>query len=345
MSIYIIVFIILVIFCCFENNKKLFYMAIFALFIIAALRGEDVDRDYKTYLSIYDYLVNGYQYTIEPTFILLCLVSKSLINSPFLIFPVYAALGLYFKSKFIKEYSPYLFLSLVVYYSNFFFIHELTQIRIGVASAIGFYSIKYLIRDNKKTFVLMVLFSCLFHFSMVVFLVALFFDKNKIDIRFVISIFFMLFLSYILIGLKLSPLDILQYVPISVIHEKLVMYKYQTQHGMIEPVNVFSVMQFLRIGIVAFVFFHARKFSNNSAMVLLTKIYSLSPICLVLLSSLPAFAIRLSELFAVADIVLLPIIVTYCTQKKIANVVVIALSATALFINLYHNEIVNGYYI
>ncbi|MFD3245895.1 EpsG family protein [Rahnella aquatilis] len=345
MLIYIILLLVLVINCCFENNKKIFYSSIFILFIVAVLRGDDVDRDYKTYISIYEYLINGDSYTIEPTFILFTFISHAITGTPFLIFVIYASLALYYKAKYIRYFSPYICLSLLLYYSNFYFVHELTQIRIGVASAIGFFSLKYLIEGRKNKFIAYVLIATLFHFSMIVLLVSLLFDKNKISNNFISSAFILIVISYSLIILNVSPLDLLRYVPVSVIQEKLAIYKYQTANGMVEAVNVISALQLIRIGAIILIFCNAKKFDNNNSMVLLCKLYSLSPICLALLSSLPAFAIRISELFSVADIVVLPILASYCKQKNVARFAVVVLSVLVLFMNLYHNEIVKGYHI
>lgn len=343
MLIYIIILLILIFCCCFENNKKFFYLGIFVLFVFAIMRGSDVDRDYKTYISIYEYLINGDQYTIEPTFILFTYISHALTNSPVLIFTIYALIALYYKSKYIIYFSPYICLSLLLYYSNFYFIHELTQIRIGAASAIGFFALKYLLENNKRKFIILVMVSALFHFSMVVLLIALTFDKKKINSQFILSTYILMIASYSLIFLNINPLRLLQYIPISVLQEKLAIYTFQTENEMIEPVNVMSVIQIIRLCVITLIFANAKKFENNTSMILLCKIYSLSPLCLALLSSLPAFAIRVSELFYVADIVVLPILASYCKQNRMVRFAIVLLSIFILLMNLFHNEIVKGY--
>lgn len=344
MLIYIILLLILILCCCFENNRKFFYFGIVLLFIVAVMRGSDVDRDYETYISIYQYLIKGEPYTIEPTYILFTYMSHVLTGSPFLIFTIYAFIGLYYKSKYIRYFSPYICLSLLLYYSNFYFVHELTQIRIGAASAIGFFALKYLVENDKRKFVILIFISALFHFSMVVLLVALLFDKKKINSYFILTIYFLIVASYTLIFLNISPLRLLQYIPISVLQEKIAIYTFQTENEMIEPVNVMSAMQIIRLGAITLMFANAKKFENNVSMVLLCKIYSLSPLCLALLSSLPAFAIRVSELFSVADIVVLPILASYCKQNRTVRFAIVLLSIFILLMNLFHNEIVKGYH-
>lgn len=344
MLIYIVILFFLMICCYCENNKAFFYTGIVILFILAILRGEGVDRDYETYISIYGYLINGEPYTIEPTFILAAYISHYLTGSPVLIFFVFALIAIYYKSKFIITFSPYICLSLLIYYSNFYFVHELTQIRIGAASAIGFYAIKYLVKNEQRKFIILVLFSSLFHFSMVILLITLLFDKRKINIYYILTIYCLIIAGYLLIYLNISPLRVLQYIPISVLREKLAIYTYQTENGMIEPVNVTSIMQLVRLCVITFIFANSRKFENNTPMVLLSKLYSLSPVCLVLFSSLPAFAIRVSELYSVADIVVLPILATYCKQARMIRLGIVVLTICILLMNLFHNGIVNGYH-
>lgn len=345
MAIYLCIFSGLALFSLLNNhNKKIYFFFVTTLFILAAFRGVDVDRDYKTYISIYEYIIDGEPYTIEPTFYLMSWVSYLLTNSYELIFIVFCFAALFYKVKYIKQFSPYIFLSLLVYYSNFYFLHEMTQIRIGVGVAIGFFALKFLVEGNKRKFIYYIIAACCFHFSMVVMLIALKFNSKKISSKYIYIILCSIGLCYFSILWKINPVELLGYLPVPVIQEKLRIYNYQTQQGMIQPVNVFSIMQLFRIFILIFVFASYKKFSGDERFVLFLKIYALSPICLVLFSAIPAFAIRMSEIFAVAEIVLLPMIVYRCQQKNIAKLLVILYSACILSLNLYHNQIISGYH-
>ncbi|QKN28145.1 hypothetical protein HHJ52_23230 [Escherichia coli] len=63
---------------------------------------------------------------------------------------VYAAISFTFKIKYIQRNSHYLMLSVLVFYSNIFLLHDMTQIRVAVASIIAFYSLQYIVAGKQK---------------------------------------------------------------------------------------------------------------------------------------------------------------------------------------------------
>ncbi|EFH1640380.1 oligosaccharide repeat unit polymerase, partial [Escherichia coli] len=60
-------------------------------------------------------------------------------------------------------------------------------------------------------------------------------------------------------------------------------------------------------------------------------------------SNVPGFSLRLSELFNVGEIVLLPMLVSHIKQIKLAYLLVILISLCLLLINLYYLSLLKEY--
>lgn len=324
------------------NGKFHFYFAMILLGVLCVFRGNGVDRDYETYVSIYDYINNGYSYSIEPTFIFISQLSSLIFNSPFFIFVAYGILAIYFKIKFIKDWSPYIMLSVVIYFSNIYLLHEMTQIRIGLASSIGFYSLKYLLENNKGKFIFWVAVAILFHYSMAVFLLSLLFRTNEITFRYKFTYIATLLMFYALYFMNINVAVVLKYLNIAIIQSKYSMYQQQLMDSGIK-VNVFSIIQILHLLIIIFAFSFSSYFINDKKFVLILKIFSLSPISLVAFSAIPGVSLRLSELFSVAEIVLLPMLVQRVKHIKVAYLFVIVISLSMLLTNIYYLSLVKDY--
>ena len=111
----------------------LFFVLGFILILIAGFRSEEVVRDYVNYVTYFhdrDFLA------VEPAFVVISKIIYSLIGPyPIYLFLLFAILGVSFKLIAIKQLTEQWFLSLVIYLSNFFILHEMTQIRAGIASS------------------------------------------------------------------------------------------------------------------------------------------------------------------------------------------------------------------
>lgn len=343
MLIYIAIFILLLFLALLKPNGKIaLYVAMIFLGGICAFRGSDVDRDYNTYISIYSHIIDGYQYAIEPSFYIFSILSNKLVGAPWLIFVFYALLAIFFKVKFIQYWSPFFMLSVIVYYSNIYFLHEMTQIRIGLASSIGFFSLKYLIDNKKKKYYFCVLIAMTIHFSIIAFLFLPLMNLKNISKHFKINYSIALFALYILYQFKVDLTSVIKFIGVDFIQNKYQMYQNQVNENDVR-VNVFSAFQLLHIAIIYFAMYHSSKFENDDKFVTMLKIYSLGPISLIAFSTVPGLSLRFSELFSVCEIILLPMLVRQIKQTGVAYFSVITLSFSILIINIYYMLLVKAY--
>lgn len=141
------------------------------LFVIAFIFPYDSYVDRLNYVGYYNVITSGGVLFVEPAFYAIAYLSKILVGGSFLIFPIFALIGILLKIYVLNRMSPNIYLSLLVYLSYFYLLHDNAQIRIGAAMTfvlLAFYFYYYL---NSKLiiYLLFVLIGLMFHISVIVF--------------------------------------------------------------------------------------------------------------------------------------------------------------------------------
>lgn len=141
------------------------------LFFIAFVFSYDSYVDRVNYIGYYNVIASGGYLFVEPAFYFIAYISKVLTGGPFLIFPIFASIGVLLKIYILNRMSPNIYLSLLVYLSYFYILHDNAQIRIGAAMtfvllAVYFY---YYLNSMLRIYLLFVLIGLMFHISVIVF--------------------------------------------------------------------------------------------------------------------------------------------------------------------------------
>ncbi|MCZ4673874.1 EpsG family protein [Citrobacter sedlakii] len=343
MFLYALIFIMIMLLSFLPYQKTIFKVVIFVLFFICAFRGEQVDRDHSNYISLIFDSASNLLYPIEPSFKVISWLSINIFGTYQIVFIIFALIAIYFKSKAIEHNSPYILLSALVLYSNIFLLHDMTQIRAGVACAIVLYALKFLGQDRRLTYILFVLMASTFHITSILFLCAILFDSRRLSMKYIFIYILMLSSTYLLYYSSINFLSLMQYVNIPYIQFKYNEYISQSQGIDFTPINIFSTMQILHLFIVAISFIVARRITLTREQMVVVKLYSISPLAFMLLYSLPVFALRISELFSVSEIILLPTLVLVSRQKALAKLFVVGICLCMFYINIYHLEILKDY--
>ena len=187
-----------------SNQFGLLFVAILLIFL-AGLRPVGLDRDsimYETELLTQFHTINWF--SKEPTFWLIQQLNLNFfygMSTPF--FFIYAITGVFIKYLVINKISPFPFLSFIVYISFFYIIHEMTQIRAGVATAFVFWSMHDVINNKVKFFLAKIFFATMFHAS-AIFFVFLYFIRPSLNFKDVI-----LYTFLPIIGIAVMYLNIL----------------------------------------------------------------------------------------------------------------------------------------
>lgn len=128
--------------------KSLLFLVLFAACLILANRDTGMFADAENYSEYFNAIVSGYNVNAEPSFIFIA----NLINSVNLdvrgLFFVYLLLGVFLKgSYFILKMPRHLHIALL-YFTNYFIVHDLVQIRIGAALGVALWAV-YLLGERK----------------------------------------------------------------------------------------------------------------------------------------------------------------------------------------------------
>lgn len=325
----------------FDKNYKLSvcYCGIGIILIcIAGLRNGNVVHDYKEYLNIYSN-IEDYN-TIECSFRLIRYFVKTWFNHPIGLFIIYAILGVVLKLKAICQLSSLYFLSVIIYISNSFLLHELTQIRVGVAAGFFLLALKPLAERRFKKFILYILLASFFHYSALILFAFWFITNKKINKK---EWYFYLFLIPLGYLFGTFTYNILIYIPIESIRLKLEMYKSLKESGAVgfSEANLFNPYFLFKCVIYYFLCFRYQYLEKcNEYFSLLLKIYGFSLFVFPAFSFIPIVGYRLSELAGCVDILLYPLLIYCFNPKVIAKGIVISIGLLLLLVNIFHKQLI-----
>ncbi len=322
-----------------NNNisKNTLYLIVIGiiLILIAGLRPIGIDGDSLNYASVLGvHLENANFIDKEPMFWLINefnhLVFNSEVQTFFLLF---AILGVSLKLYAIKKLALYPLMSVLIYISFYFILHEMTQIRVGVSIALIYLSIPFIINRELFKFIFILLIATLFHYSSIIFFL----------LYFIVNINFGKMIYYLLpiIGLVLSLLNfgeilvqsIVPYLP-DILSIKLEIYMSKMEQGKMKLVNPVNFGNLLLI-IVYYINLYKTNFndSDNQINIILIKMLSMGFLILFAFSYLEVFAYRMSNFLFFSIVFLIPNILSFFKQK----IIIIAFTLLYLFYSLIKN--------
>ncbi|MGI6219818.1 MAG: EpsG family protein, partial [Bacteroidaceae bacterium] len=142
-------------------------------------------------------------------------------------------------------------------------------------------------------------------------------------------------IAYMLGGI-LSLVNYIQYIPIKGINELWSSYR-STIGG---DINIYNGVTLLRVLLCLFLLISSERiYVRNNLVFLLTKIYSIAIAAFVLFANLPVVAWRVSELFMIIEIILLPFLI-YAFKKEnlIARFAIVFVGGIFLFVNISYSQ-------
>jgi hypothetical protein len=340
----------------YEFNKfkrlPMFVVVIIAMALLAGLRSENVSRDYHTYLYSFNIaetylneLKHGVLFTFfEPGYILVVVLLKklSVLNYPVLILLFFAFASLAMKGFAINRFSANPFLALLFYFSQYFMLLEMTQIRVAVSSAIFFVSLNFYFKKNFPAFLLLILLACSFHYSAALYLVVLLFNTKNLNR----PLYSLILVSSVALGvLKIPLFQVASDLNPEIITGKLKGYEYLSRYIKDYSINTFNVVYVLNmIFALYFLFFVSKaKLASDGKLLFFIKCNILSVFLLSLLSGVPLVAFRFSELFGVTSLFMYAGAAAYLPFKKMNVPMLVLLAALLLCLNLFNNHLINAY--
>lgn len=157
------------------------YFSIAPLLLIAALR-EDIGTDYThIYVQNFYKVLSGVREHMGFSYQMINVIVAKVSSDYHWVFLITAIIFLFFSYKSIYKVSPSYAISVLLLVITFNFLHFLNTERQFIAISITLYALTYLMKENKKLFILFTLIAASFHFSALVFLIVLIFDKFSFD--------------------------------------------------------------------------------------------------------------------------------------------------------------------
>lgn len=307
------------------------YLLIGLLFILlAGLRPVGLDPDSENYE---DYFINPGSIhltdAVEWSYLWICDICRYLVDDVHAVFFVYAILAVVLKLYALPQYGSSVFLLLTGYICYYYPLQELMQIRSGVLGAFILLGIPCLAEGKRLQAGLLFLLGTAFHTSGLA-LFPLLFLNNQFSRVSKIAWLAFIPVCYAL-GMALQDLSILYNLPY--IGNKIEIYSTLRVSGRIffDDINILSPFQLLLIACFYYLMHFADGCREIRYFPLLMKIFALSIGSFVVLQAFPVIAERISMLYRIVIVVLLPYM-AYTVRPRWAGIT-LALLTEFIFLN------------
>lgn len=286
---------------------------------------------------IHDYYSSTTNERIEPLSTLLFNISKSIFSHYTGMFFLFALTSITIRLYSIVKLAPFLWTSIAIYLYQIFILHDLIQIRAAIASAIILYSIKPLYERKIWIYFLLTLIATLFHYSAIIMVPLWFINPYKIR-RALFYCIIPICYCCALLGFTLSHL--VQYIPIGFIQNGFAAYEL-TMSVQGTEINILSWPQIVRCTIFIYLLASYKRIQRHyQYTIALLKIYAIGLCSYIILSDIPTFANRISELLFVYEILCFPLIAYTVKPKRIGILIALIIGLIMLLINIYHFKLI-----
>ena len=278
------------------------------LILLATLRPSFLP-DYDNYEALFSGLsIEEERFEIGDLF--LVNIARPVIDAPLFVFFIFAIVGISIKFYAIKGMTTAYYTSLLLYMANVFIIHDLIQIRCGIAVGLLLWAIKFKCDGANGNFWISAVLAVLFHYqALVIFPLFFLSPTNPHKFLYVFGVLF----SY---ALALSGIGLATYVQLIGGESYAALFEHYVDKE--DAVNLFNVVQLMKLFTFVIVMLNIEQLASVSKYaVMLMKVYALSICSLPLLADIPAAGFRISEFFQTVEILLVPMLVFIGGKKAI----------------------------
>lgn len=335
------VLLITIILCYLEDYIKryrsfLYILMGFVMVLIAGLREIGLDPDSENYeYSFQHYYQSSEMGMVEPSFTLISAVLNVFTDNVHLLFLVYAFLGVTIKLYAFKKNLQCIFVPMMLYISFYFVLHEMTQIRAGVVSALFLLAVYHIAKKEKRKALLLIIVGSFFHYSSLALLPTLMFGNKDFNRKENIMIALLIPLSYLI---YFGGISMLLNTDIPLIGNKLAIYQQAMEKGkMTVNINVFDLVHLVSVMLFYYTLYFRKTitaFNENYNVVI--KIVALGLFLHTSLAFLPVLALRISQLYCIVNIFLFSGIVYTVKQKWMGITILVLLSIFQMYLALPH---------
>ena len=232
------------------------------------------------------------------------------------LFLIYATFGVSLKMTAIRLYTADLkWLALLTYISYYFLLHEFTQIRAGVAIGLVLLSIKPVLDRDPLRFAALVTIASLFHYSALIAVPIYFAPIVSLSLNRKIAL-----ALAVPVGMLLNYLhfEILYILPIEVVRQKTLFY-IESESLRDIKINVYNYVYIVKyLMLYVFLFYSEKIESRSRYFPIILQMYAISLFSYLAFAFNSAFSIRISELFGVVEMLLIPMLYHIFPNKFLA---------------------------
>ena len=319
-----------------QRDKIIIYMLLgIAMIMIAGFRVAGVTPDSEAYENMYYSGSKSITDKItEPSFILIrdILLSYHLgINA---LFFVYALISVPLRLTAIWKLSSLPLLTLSLYISHYYLLHDVVQMRCAVASALFLLALYYRLEHKNNIALLCIFCGWLFHFSAVVGLIIFLLDNKPLKQWHAVIMYLIIPLGMVF---SIGGWDISQFIPAEMGGDKLQLYRELKDKGIegeLEGIPFYQDPAIL-LNICLYygcIFYRQILTESNKFFPFFLKIMGLAFICKFTLGNLSSvLASRLFEYFDVVSIFLWTMAIC-AFYPKIVGKAIVSLASTVRFL-------------
>ena len=321
-----------------SRTKWFLYIGIgFLLILLAGFRPVGIDNDSETYAMYFSHYDEPlYEYFVEYSFLFLARLFHYLFGDVHSIFLFYALFGVSLKFIAIRQLTPLAFLAVGIYLGHYYILHELTQIRAGVASGFFLLSIRPLCEGRRILAALYMLLALVFHYSSAVLFPILLLTNREITWRWRMVWAGVVPFSWLLYFLHIG----IATLPIPFIGDKIEFYELLKEGGVFDEINVFNLIFLVKNVIyLYFLYMYDTIKVHNPYFSLMLKVMGISIFCYLTFASIPILAMRISELLGIVEIVLFTNIYYTLRPSWLSKTAVLFICFVYLYLNLFHEPI------
>ncbi len=305
------------------------------LISIATFKTVGNDDDSENYEMMFEHYDDTFiTLSVEYSFLLISEFLNSISHDVVILFLFYTTISICIKFVAISQLTTNIFLTLVIFLSHFFILHDMIEIRVSVSAAFFLLAIRPICNKERLKAFFFLAIAVFFHYSALVLLPLLWFNNNPLSNRTKYILMSIVPLGYVLYFLHI---DVLTTIPIPYIGDKLELYAELKDLGKFDEILIFKniLLLILILSFSMLIIYVDTVYEYNKYIPLLLKIMGVSFACFFLFSSLPVLSGRLYELFGVVDIITIPCLIYLIRPQYIAISFVCLLGIIMIYMDVF----------
>lgn len=322
-----------------ENHKKVI-LAVYAIFMILLATTKSIEH--TTDALVYEEIFYNNDeplvvLTTEPTYLYISRLVQAIGGAFRMMFFIYALITIPAKLKVFSTITPFIFTALMIYIPVYFELHDLIQIRAAAAGMLLLAALIPLAERRYWMATMLMVAAMLFHYSSAVFLPFLIIGnrtlgyKGRIAVACLVPLFFIAYLM---------GKDLFSLIPSSILGGKIDFYQKSSEKGEWAMALLYKNMYFMvKCALLYFCLYYYDLIVKQMKMApLIINLLIASIFSLMLFSSVPVIATRVSDLYGIIDCLAFTFCIYFASPRYLARIAIAVIGLYMLVYNIFEAE-------